>query len=441
MNKEKEEMLEKLRNVKQTSESYLKENNFENYVVKNVIHYNKKVQLVNKETNKKEEFDLYAVIAENINPEKDGEEIFELEYLENKEGKLFTISDLIKEYEGFENIKDVVDKTKENEEKPEEEQDKEFKKDNLEELEAEKEQEEKGETKNVDKKKDEKENSKNDLTGKKPTHVLQTIDVNSTYIDNWTTVSKGFDLPPEVKQIAIAYPIQKDDHIISSTMTMYMLDARGNIIENVNGKTIRDYFKLDDSTGHNPMYDDNTKYELEGYAEKNKGQTMRRFKSKESPSLYLSIEQKEVGGYHEVYAGGRTLDGNDPVEIQLETRNEEIQTSLELQEEFGITYKGKYEKDDKDKEADLAEKDECKPQKISLENADGDKSTVALRCKHIPGTDMTWEELSEETKEGIEKLQERFGRELRNGKEPEVIVKNIERDYEMINRSQEHKHY
>ena len=42
MNKEKEEMLEKLRNVKQTSESYLKENNFENYVVKNVIHYNKK---------------------------------------------------------------------------------------------------------------------------------------------------------------------------------------------------------------------------------------------------------------------------------------------------------------------------------------------------------------------------------------------------------------
>ena len=168
---------------------------------------------------------------------------------------------------------------------------------------------------------------------------------------------------------------------------------------------------------------------------------MRRFKSKESPSLYLSIEQKEMGGYHEVYAGGRTLDGNDPVEIQLETRNEEIQTSLELQEEFGITYKGKYEKDDKDKEADLAEKDECKPEKISLKNADGDKSTVALRCKHIPGTDMTWEELSEDTGEGIEILQERFGRELINGREPEVIVKDIERDYEMINRSQEHKHY
>ena len=85
MNKEKEAMLERLKNVKQTSESYLKENNFENYVVKNVIHYNKKVQLVNKETNKKEEFDLYAVIAENTNPEEDGEKIFELEYLENKD--------------------------------------------------------------------------------------------------------------------------------------------------------------------------------------------------------------------------------------------------------------------------------------------------------------------------------------------------------------------
>ena len=61
MNKEKKDMLEKLRDIKQISEEYLKENNFENYVVKNVVHYNKKVELINKETNKKEEFDLYAV--------------------------------------------------------------------------------------------------------------------------------------------------------------------------------------------------------------------------------------------------------------------------------------------------------------------------------------------------------------------------------------------
>ena len=143
MNKEKEEILEKLNSVKEIAQSYFKENNFENYNVKNVIHYNKKVELINKETGQKEEFSLYAVIAENNDLEKGGDPVFELEYLEDKEGNIVTISDLIQEYEGFENIKDVVDKTKENEEKLEEEQDEELKKDSLEELELEKEQEDK----------------------------------------------------------------------------------------------------------------------------------------------------------------------------------------------------------------------------------------------------------------------------------------------------------
>lgn len=430
MNKKDKEMLEKLKNVKQVAEEYFKENNFENYNIKNVIHYNKKVQLINKDTKQKEEFELYAIIAENTDLEKDGEDIFELEYLEDKEGNLHTISDLIKEYEGFENIKDVVDKTRENEEKPEKEQEQEFKKDNLEELED-KEREEKGE--------DKEENDKNDLTGEKATNVYQTIDVNSTYIDNWTTVSKGFDLPPEVKQIAIGKPIQKDNNILSSTMSIYMLDARGNILENVNGKTIKDYFEIDDATGNNPMYDDNTKLELDGYAEKNKGQTMRRFKSKESPDLYLSLEQKEVGQYHEVYVGGKTLDGNDPVEVQLETRNVEIQTDLEEQKIIS-RYKGMYNKDEMDKEADEHEEHGDDEEKMPVDNTDGNELTISLKCKYIPGTDMTWEELSDKTNEGIEKLQERFVKELKSNNEPEKIVEDIVEDYEMLEHGHEHNH-
>ena len=426
MNKEKEIMLEKLRNVKQTAESYFKENNFENYAVKNVIHYNKKVELVNKQTGKKEEFDLYAVIAENTDLEKGGEPIFELEYLEDKEGNIVTISDLIREYEGFESIKDVVDKTQENEAKPEKEQNKKLKKDSLEKLEEEKEQ--------AKEEKEKDEESKSDLTGKKPTHVLQTIDVDSTYVDNWTTVSRAFNLPPEVKYIAITSPIQKDDHILSSTMTMYMLDNRGNVIENVRGKTIRDYFEIDDATGHNPMYDDNTKLELSGYAEKNKGQTMRRFKSKEDPDLYLSIEQKKVGGYHEVYAGGRTLDGNDPVEVQLETRNVEIQTDLEIQKIIS-TYAGEYNRDEMDKEADTHEPH---GEKLPVAHADGDKRTIVFKCKYIPGTDKTWKELSDETGENIQELQGRFVKELKEGREPEDIVKEIEYDCKMVSHQQEH---
>lgn len=425
MIKEKEEMLEKLNNVKELAQNYFKENNFENYAVKNVIHYNKKVELVNKETGEKEEFDLYAVIAENTDIEKGGEPIFELEYLEDKNGNIVTISDLIREYEGFESIKDVVDKTQENEEKPEKEQNKELKKDSLEELEKEKGQEK-------EEKKKDKEDSKSDLTGKKPTHVLQTIDADSTYVDNWTTVSKAFDLPPEVKYIAIAHPMQKDDHILSSTMTMYMLDNSENVIENVRGKTIRDYFEIDNATGHNPMHDDNTKLELEeDYAEKNIGQTMRRFKSKEDPDLYLSIEQKEVGGYHEVYAGGRTLDGNDPVEVQLETRNVEIQTDLEMQKIISGR-KGYRNKDKIDSEADAHKEHGDDEEKLPVAHADGDERTIVFKCKYIPGTDKTWEELSKETGENIQELQERFVRELRDGNKPKDIVEEIEYDYEMV---------
>lgn len=427
MNKEKEEMLERLRNVKQTAENDLKEKQgYESYTVKNVIHYNKKVELVNKETKEKEEFDLCVVLAEN----PDTKEITEFYYLEEKE---VDFTELLKKYESPKPIKEVLDKTKENEEKHEEEQDKELKRDSLEELEVEKVKEEKG----VSKEKEKIEESKNDLTGQKPKYVIQTIDIDKAYIDNWTTVRRGFDLPEGVEKIAIAAPNQKDDNILSSNMTMYMLDNRGNIIENVNGKTIEDYFEIDDATGCNPMYDDNIKLELDGYAEKNKGQTMRRFKSKENPDLYLSAEQKKIGDYVEVYAGRKTKDGNDAVEVQLETDNVGIQTSLEMQEIIS-GYRGWDNADNIKDEADIHEAHGDDEMKISKENADGERSTIEI-CDSdiIPGTDKTWEELSEETGEGIKKLQERFEREFEDGKKPEEIVEEIEYDYEMVGHNRE----
>lgn len=146
MVKEKEELLEKLRQVKQTAENYLVDNNFDNYIVKNVVRYNKEVELIKKdsEDNTPQKFHLYVVELENTNPELEEEnQLTEIEFLveEDENGKIIkinTISDLVQEYEGFENIKDVVDTAKENEEKPEEEQEEELKKDSLEELEAEK---------------------------------------------------------------------------------------------------------------------------------------------------------------------------------------------------------------------------------------------------------------------------------------------------------------
>ena len=122
MVEEKEELLEKLRRVKQTAEKYLAEKNFDDYIVKNVIRYNKEIGLTKRDSEEKETkgFYLYVAELENTNPELDGEDILtELEFLEDENGNLYSISDLIQEYEGFESIKDVVEKTKENEEKPE----------------------------------------------------------------------------------------------------------------------------------------------------------------------------------------------------------------------------------------------------------------------------------------------------------------------------------
>ena len=140
MVEEKEELLEKLRIVKKTAEKYLEENNFDNYIVKDVVRYNKKVELTQKDSADKtpKEFYLNVVELENTNPELEEEPLEKLIYLEDEEGNLYTISDLIQEYDGFENINEVIKATKENEEKPEEEQDPELKKDSLEELEAEK---------------------------------------------------------------------------------------------------------------------------------------------------------------------------------------------------------------------------------------------------------------------------------------------------------------
>lgn len=429
MNKIKEEILQQLREVKQTAWSDLQgKPGYENYEVKNVKYYGK-VELVNKMTGEKDSFDLHIIEA----ADKSGGEIETIYYLNGQE---IDFAELLRIYESPEPIKDVVDKAEENKQKPEKEQDKELEIQDLNELEDEKEKED-GATSSA--KEDEEELSKNDLTGKKPRYVLQTIDVDKAYVDNWTTFRRGFRIPTGVEKIAIAYPMQKDDHILSSTMTVYMLDNRGRILENVNGRTIKDFLEIDDATGHNPMYDDNTKLELDEYVEKNKGQTMRRFKSTQNPELYLSAEQKKTGGYVEVYAGKRTRNGNDPVEVQLETDNVGIQTSLEMQEIMSGR-KGVYQKENIDKEADMHEAHGDDEMKIAKENADGNKATrVACDNPFIPGTDITWEELSETTGEGIKKLQERFEREAKKEKDPNKIIKTIEEDYEMAGHEHQHR--
>ena len=79
---------------------------------------------------------------------------------------------------------------------------------------------------------------------------------------------------------------------------------------------------------------------------------------------------------------------------------------------------------------------------IEKEKADGKENTdVRIQSAYIPGTEITWEELSNETGESVLKLQDRFQRELENGKEPSDILDEIEYDYEMTGHEHEHRFF
>ena len=152
--------------------------------------------------------------------------------------------------------------------------------------------------------------------------------------------------------------------------------------------------------------------------------------------------QKKTMGHNEVYAGSKAINSNSDVEVELDKKDSgSIQTNLNAQRvvDYGDgTHKGK-EVDEEARES--VEKGEDK-EKIAIENADGKENTVqADNNPYIPGTEMTWEELSEETGERIEVLQERFERELEDGKEPGDIVDEIEYDYEMTGHEHEHRFY
>ena len=416
-----EDILQQLREMREQAQMDLAiKEGYQNYNIVNVVHYNKKVELIAVDTKQIEYYDLCVVTAEELNTG----EIIEIYYLGGEEAN---ISELMKKYESPTPIKDVIIATDKNLELDLEDRDDELVKDDLEKLE---EKEKEDSDKSLSEKNKEQEG--NTLTGTNPKYMIQTIDVDKTYIDNKTTVRKAFKIPKPVQGLAIAKPMQEDENVLSSDMTMYMLDSSGRVIENVDGKTIKEFFQIDKATGNNPISDENTKIELDGYAERNKNHTMRRFVSKQNPNMHLSVEQKTMTEYTQIYAGRKTMDGNDSVEIQLETRNIGIQTSLEMQK-ISSGYKGIYNIEDIDREVDQYEASGGDIKNIAIENADGKSYTVGLcNSPYIPGTEMTWEELSKETGESVTKLQERFVKEAKEGKEPLEILGEIEYDYGMV---------
>lgn len=430
-NEEEDILLKRLEKIAEFAELDLKELGFEEYKVTDIENYNEEVELINKETGKTEKFKLYIAITENSKAKKNEDAIFEIEYLV-KDDKVYTINDLILEYEGFENIRDVVERAKENEKLPEKKQDERFK---IHRLSEEREKALEKEKKGLDNKDEEEhEEDKTEITKKMQKNIWQIVDVDKAYAEEWKTVRKAFGIPNGVQKLAIAKPMKNDENALTPDMTIYMLDEQGTIVEEINGKTIQDLFKVDRAAGKNSVSNESTEFDLENeMAERSDGQILRSFQSINDSSLYLYTNQKKVGEYPEACIGKKSLENNF-VGVPLETRNVEVQTNLIPQENLRGT-KGIYHADKVDEEVKQHIDHGDDEDKIPLENADGDESTVTLcNSPFIPGTKITWEELSEATGEGITKLQERFEREMKKDKEPKEIVEEIITDYKMIER-------
>ena len=397
---------------------------YQNYEIIRVDYYKEPVKLVNIETGDLEELELSVVIAQDPYTL----EIIEIYYLDGKEADL---SVLMKKYESPTPIKDLVDSKEPYLELYDEREQEEL----IEIIEFEDE-------KKIKNPKNKYKEENNNIIGQKPLNVIQRIDPHKTYVNGMQTVSNVFNLSSDVHELVIAYPQKGDKEALSGSITLYMLDKDGNIMEKSNGKKINELFEIDSATGINSMSDDSTRTKLDGTSEQDANRTMARFNSKEDNKSTISIDQKKTMGHHEVYAGSKAIHSNSDVEVELDKKGTgNIQTNLNAQRvvDYGDgIHKGK-EVDEEARQS--VEKGEDK-EKIAIENADGKENTAQIENNpYIPGTEMTWEELSEETGESITVLQERFERELEAGKEPADILGEIEYDYEMTGHEHEHRFF
>ena len=423
MEKARKEMLEKLQGIKQIAEVDLEANNFENYEVKDIIHYKQEIQLINKRTGKKEKFKLYVVITENTKAKKGEEPIFEIEYLEDEKGNIHTIADLIHEYEGFESIKDIVEPVREDDER-DEEQPSEPEKETLTELEAEEEKEKSA--KAIDEKE---ENVKNIVKIEKMRH-LQEIDAH-TKVNYYKDIEKALGLNG-VRKFVIVY--SEDAKKISETgdrnSSRYSMIA---VMEDGTTINLNDRLEEVKSEGKNSIEgriqtnaDENT------YFENNPASI---YKVKGANEIF-SFENGQYGEIMVYYGTMTRTDGTKFVGTQLETTNV-WPTSREVRE-HASDRKGIFYADDKKKEVE--KHIEHGDDQVSIENSDGKENTIEMcGSRWIPGTEKTWDELSEETGESIPKLQDRFERELEKGKEPKEVLEEIEYDYGMMEHNRDRR--
>ena len=406
MNKQKEERLEELREIKGATER-----NHPGYLVTDVVHYNEKVKLINEE-GEIEEFDLTIALIQNAETEEE----YKLYYLNGRE---VPIIELLKNRELLDRIEEIVDETQINEDKAEEEQDEKPKKESLVELEAEKEREECAEVIEEDT-----ENIKTvaeivqdeDTKKLESMNHLQEIDAD-TKVNYYKDMEKALGLKGVQKFVIVysedAVQLSESNERNSSRYSMIAVMDDGSMIN------LDDRLEEVRSEGTNSVEgriqtdaDEQTRVE-------NNPASMYRIKGSNSDEAF-SFENGEYGEIKAYYGNMTKANGTTFVGTQLETNNV-WPTSKDVRD-LASDRKGEYHTDDK--KAETEKHVEHGDEEIEIENSDGEVRTVACESPYVPDTEITWEQFSKIMGDrDIKELMEEFFEEYDGDNGQELLLR------------------
>lgn len=439
MENENEEILEKLRDVKNTAEKDISESEEDkNEVVQNVKYYGT-IELTRRDDGEKESFELYTV--EIYDYEKD--EIQTKIYLDGQE---VDMGEIMRTYEDINPIKDAINKAKEQEEKGEEAQTKDLNKIEQEKLleYAEKTGKEKEDIEEIDELeldqklgKDDEEtidkNTANSLSRKEEVNLNQQI--------KGRTLRNVLGLEGDYVKIAI---------VSSSQVNQYTDPEKphGNrysfVAIRANGEAVvlgDDIIRADRQEGTNSTEKDLTA-NVDGRVDYENNVSS--YQIVNSPNLYLKVGNDENHG-REVKIEDRSRGkGSDGIAYELETSNtwraDDDERRMQ-REKNGIYGADKAIEEQKEHEELGCENDRVENIDDYSDNDEHrHKEYVITPATEVPGKDITFAEWAEELRENPQKLIERFKRETaRKPKDkPENLVKDIDDDYKRF-MPQEHR--
>lgn len=202
----------------------------------------------------------------------------------------------------------------------------------------------------------------------------------STKVDDKNTLGKMLGLnTSEYIKIAIVYSerlqeIQPEGSNINNTRYSFVA-----IRKDGTAQTINDKLEIDASSGNN-SYKDAIKIDANKTARKD-DKTRSRYKIN-GKEEFLSVENGQYGELKAYYGKGKTRDGNESVETQLETTNVRP-TDIELRR-LQADWKGKYNTDKMAKEAN-EHFEKHNEEKVGIKSVDGDEKTI----EHIHDEERT----------------------------------------------------